>query len=76
MCDFDDGFLADVLEGLHPDREIIIYTRNKEIEIYRGIYAGLPYYYVGDILLEAVDYRYLDDGVAEIVVDVAGDEYA
>lgn len=38
MCDFDDGFLADVLEGMHPDREIIIYTRNKEIEIYRMVY--------------------------------------
>lgn len=76
MGNFDDGFLVDVLDGLRPERQILIYSRNKETEIYRGVYAGLPYCYVDDILLEAVDYRYLDDGVVEIVVDVDGDEYA
>ncbi|MGP2526439.1 hypothetical protein ACTUHY_00460 [Acidaminococcus sp. LBK-2] len=67
MGSFDDGSLVDVLEGVHPERQIIIYSRNKETEIYRGIYAGLPYCYVDDILLEAVD-CYLSDGKLEIVV--------
>lgn len=69
MGTFDDGFLVDVLSRIHPERKIIIYTRNKETEIYRGLYAGLPYCYVDEILLEAVGYRYLDDGTIEIVVD-------
>lgn len=73
MGDFDDGFLVDVLSRIHPERKIIIYTRNRESEIYRGIYAGLPYCYVDEILLEAVDYHYLDDGTIEIVVDCEGE---
>lgn len=68
MGSFDDGLLVDALEGTFPERQIVIYSRNKETEIYRGIYAGLPYCYVDDILLEAVD-CYLVDGVMEIVVD-------
>lgn len=73
MGKFDGGFLIDVLSRILPERKIIIYTRNKETEIYRGIYAGLPYCYVDEILEEAVDYRYLADGTVEIVVDCDGE---
>lgn len=75
MDNFDD-VLQGVLWNVHPEREIVIYTRDREIEIYSGLYMNLPYYLVYDILDELAAYRYRDDGVEEIVVDVDGDEYA